>query len=293
MPLGHTRSSVARWAAVTAVVTSVLTSGVVSTITKETPDGASVGVPISRWTTSSGANASSTGTTVAYIDEQGNWVSSGSYTTQSTKNCDSLDTTASGMIVCGTDAGATAIEQLDADSRYVNTSGDTMTGSLTVHGTVSGSTISGTLLHGYNGIFENDVTVRGTLSGAFITPRIVQFQATASGTALAVGSGTISYTVPRTLNGYNLTEVHVRVDNVGVTGTSKFQIYNITDGTTVLSTPASIDTVETSTATAATPYVINTANDDVNENEVLLFGRPTVHSTAAQGEFWTLRFEKP
>lgn len=60
------------------------------------------------------------------------------------RNCDSIDTDANGVLSCGTDDGGVGgggMEQSDGDLRYVNTAGDTMTGSLNVRGTLSGMTL--------------------------------------------------------------------------------------------------------------------------------------------------------
>jgi len=55
-----------------------------------------------------------------------------SLTVSGLQNCDTIDTDANGNLVCGTDGGG--ISQSNADNRYVNTAGDTMTGALTING---------------------------------------------------------------------------------------------------------------------------------------------------------------
>lgn len=58
------------------------------------------------------------------------------------QNCDTIDTDANGRMTCGTDTGgASGLSQSDGDARYVNTAGDTMTGSLKVRGNLSGTTL--------------------------------------------------------------------------------------------------------------------------------------------------------
>lgn len=60
-------------------------------------------------------------------------LSGSSLTVSGLQNCDTIDTDASGTLVCGTDAtgvGGGGITQAAADVRYVNITGDTMTGDL-------------------------------------------------------------------------------------------------------------------------------------------------------------------
>lgn len=67
-------------------------------------------------------------------------VSGSTLTVSSLKNCDTIDTNAAGVLSCGTDASGaggsnwsnTGSLQNRFDGRYVNTSGDTMTGALTI-----------------------------------------------------------------------------------------------------------------------------------------------------------------
>lgn len=73
-------------------------------------------------------------------------------------NCDTIDTDANGVLVCGTDAGAGGgITMADGDARYVRSSGDTMTGALIVQNGNTHTPTSSPLLN-----------VRGTLSGALL-----------------------------------------------------------------------------------------------------------------------------
>ena len=61
--------------------------------------------------------------------EVGSNMSGASLTVSSLRSCDTIDTDASGNLTCGTDDGGS---QAASDARYVNQSGDTMTGSLTI-----------------------------------------------------------------------------------------------------------------------------------------------------------------
>jgi hypothetical protein len=85
------------------------------------------------------------------------------------KSCDTIDTNAQGQLVCGTDASGsgdwsgTGALQTAFDNRYVNQSGDTMTGALTIdvagEGTLALS-ISGALIFNESGL-NNDARFEG------------------------------------------------------------------------------------------------------------------------------------
>jgi len=80
------------------------------------------------------------------------------------KSCDTIDTDANGLLACGTDDGG-GLTQADADARYVNQSGDTMTGALTINNEGS----------------EPSLNVKGTASGDIIH---AQIELTSSGTLI-------------------------------------------------------------------------------------------------------------
>ncbi len=85
------------------------------------------------------------------------------------KNCDSIDTDANGRLICGTDnAVGVGLSQLSGDARYVNVSGDTMTGALTINVTGGNintlglkivNTFSGAIIHA-----ETSLSSSGTLA---------------------------------------------------------------------------------------------------------------------------------
>ena len=283
MPISHRRASVARWATSVLVSTVVLSAGVTAiyrtligndtaAIQIHAPNVAGSATGVLVWeATSSGSTTQSGSATVRGT------ISGAALSVSALQSCDTIDSNAAGVLSCGTDDGAGALTYADAQSYFVDDGGDTMTGSLTVHGTVSGSILSGK-----------------TLEVQQVNPTYLPFQITLSGTALAVSSGTVAFTVPPALNGFNICDAVYQTDNAGITGTTDLQLYNITDGTHVYSVPFSIDSLENTTATAATPGTINTANDDVNTDEVLLFGVAEIHSgTAAQGLKGYLKFCLP
>lgn len=80
-------------------------------------------------------------------DGLGNFTASGFIASERITNCNTIDSTSTGMLICGTDGGggggvnSGGVLQL-GDARYVNTSGDTMTGTLNVRATISGSIVA-------------------------------------------------------------------------------------------------------------------------------------------------------
>lgn len=125
-----------------------------------------------------------------------------------------------------------------------------------------------------------------TWSGTVIAP----------GTSMTTGDGKAYIPVPVALNGMNITAVQADVTTAGTTGTAAIQIARIRAGTPVdvLSTALSIDTTEVSSATAATPAVINTSNDDLATGDQLRVDVDTIHSgTAAQGLLISITAQLP
>ena len=107
----------------------------------------------------------------------------------------------------------------------------------------------------------------------------------------AVGDGAGYFHIPPDLNGMSLTYVHAKVITAGTTGTTDIQIANDTQAVDMLSTKLTIDSSETGTDTAATPAVINAANDDVVTNDLIRIDVDAVSTTAAKGLLITLGFE--
>jgi hypothetical protein len=92
--------------------------------------------------------------------------------------------------------------------------------------------------------------------------------------------------IPSSLNGGIITAVHAQVKTAGSGGLSSWQLVKTGAGTgavNVLSTELSIDTDETSSDTAATPPVINTANDDLVTGDRLSLKGTAVGTTPAKG----------
>lgn len=109
----------------------------------------------------------------------------------------------------------------------------------------------------------------------------------------ATGDGKAYMTVPDAYAGMNLVAVHGRVITAGTTGTLDVQINNVTQAADMLTTKLTIDSAETGSGTAATPAVIDTANDDVAAYDLLRIDVDAVHTTPAIGLIITLEFQLP
>jgi len=100
--------------------------------------------------------------------------------------------------------------------------------------------------------------------------------------SMALGNGN----VPKERCSY----CHAEVITAGTTGTLEIQIHNVTKAVDMLSTTLQIDSGETGSDTAATPYVIDTNNDDIAENDLLRIDIDAVQTTPPEGLIVTLGF---
>ena len=103
-----------------------------------------------------------------------------------------------------------------------------------------------------------------------------------------VGNGISAITIPVGLNGLVLSAVAgdlgAHVYTAGVTGTTDIMIHNLTAGVDMLTTPITIDSGETDSATAAAAPVVDTDNNSVATATVLRFDIDAISSgTAANG----------
>lgn len=121
----------------------------------------------------------------------------------------------------------------------------------------------------------------------------VQFRSADFTSDLATGDGADYLHIPDALNGMNLVYVHARVITAGTTGTTDFQIANVTDAVDMLSTKLTIDSGETGSNTAATAAVIDTTKDDVATNDLLRLDIDALSTTKPKGYVVTLGFRKP
>lgn len=131
------------------------------------------------------------------------------------------------------------------------------------------------------------------LAGSNFGEKSVSIQVTAGTTNTATGDGQAYIVIPSSVAGMDLVEVSATVITAGTTGTTDIQIRNKTDSVDMLSTKMTIDSTETSTATAATPAVIDTTKDDVTTGDVLAVDVDAVSTTPAQGLVVTLVFRLP
>jgi hypothetical protein len=148
-------------------------------------------------------------------------------------------------------------------------------------------------------------TTTGTDTGRTITPdalahssygkRCVQIQVVEGATDVATGDGqgNFRFFVPPELNGWNLVDAQVAHVTAGTTGTSDYQIRNVTDSVDMLSTKITVDSTEKTSYTAATPAVIDLTKDDVATGDELAFDCDAVSSTAPKGLTFLLSFQLP
>lgn len=111
--------------------------------------------------------------------------------------------------------------------------------------------------------------------------------------AVGDGAGDIFWRVPARLNGYDLVGVAACVQTAGTTGTMDIQVRNVTQAADMLSTKITIDSGELDSKDAATPAVIDAANDDVATGDQIRIDVDAVHTTPAKGLLVELTFHKP
>ena len=145
------------------------------------------------------------------------------------------------------------------------------------------------------GASDGDSLVYNNATSVFESKRprkTVQVAPVEWSTDVATGNGQHYFVIDSTIGGMDLVAVHAEVITAGTTGTTDIQIHNVTQATDMLSTKITIDSGETGSDTAATPPVIDTANDDVAQYDVIRIDVDAVSSTAPQGLIVTLEFEE-
>ena len=115
----------------------------------------------------------------------------------------------------------------------------------------------------------------------------------ATDTATGDGAGDVFVRIPAVMNGWNLVAVAAQVQTAGTTNTTDVQVHNVTQAADMLSTVMTIDSTETDTSTAATPAVIDAANDDVATADSIRIDVDAVSTTAAKGLYVELTFQLP
>jgi hypothetical protein len=101
-------------------------------------------------------------------------------------------------------------------------------------------------------------------AGSNYGKRVIQILVTdPNGSALTTGDGKAYFRINSVMNGWNIVAVAAHVTTASSSGIPTIQFHNVTDTVDLLSTLLTIDANEKDSSTAATPAVINTANDDV------------------------------
>ena len=135
------------------------------------------------------------------------------------------------------------------------------------------------------------------LAGSYAGTKEVQFEfggAIGDVTNVATGDSQKKFRVPASMDGMNLVGVHAEVETAGITGTMDIQIRNATQATDMLTTKLTIDSTESGSDTAATPAVIDAANDDVVENDIIYIDVDAIQTTPAKAPVTvTLTFRLP
>lgn len=110
-------------------------------------------------------------------------------------------------------------------------------------------------------------------------------------TDTATGDGKLYFPIPDGVGGMNLVGCHAYVVTAGTTNTTDIQINNVTQAVDMLTTKITIDSGETSSRTAATAPVIDTANDDVADGDIIRIDVDAVSTTPAKGLMLELVFQ--
>jgi hypothetical protein len=135
------------------------------------------------------------------------------------------------------------------------------------------------------GTEDNKYITPDALAGSNFGTKTVQQYCVEWGTELAVKDGVGYIEIPAELNGMNLISARARVGTAGTTNASTFDIYNVTDSTSMLSSAISI----ASGATSGTGTV-DTDHDDVATGDIIRIDVDTLSTTKPKGLIITLAF---
>ena len=137
-----------------------------------------------------------------------------------------------------------------------------------------------------NGGTDNDKYITpDALAGSNAFTKTVQQYCVEWGTELAVEDGVGYIEIPAECNGMNLISARARVGTAGVTGNTTFDIYNVTDSHSMLSSAISI----ASGATSGTGTV-DTDHDDVATGDIIRIDCDGISTTPPKGLIVTLAF---
>lgn len=109
------------------------------------------------------------------------------------------------------------------------------------------------------------------------------------------GAGGVFFRVPVWMNGFNITAVAAAHGTAGSgAGTTTIQLRNVTQAADILSTRITIESTETDSSTAATPAVINGAQDDLTTGDLIRVDIDAIPgSTAPAGLIVSITAERP
>lgn len=96
-----------------------------------------------------------------------------------------------------------------------------------------------------------------------------------------VGDGIARIVLPSNFEGLSLKSIGGHVYTTATGSTTNIQVHNESKGQDMLSTLLTIDAGENDSSTAATPAVINTSTDNVNDGNVIRFDIDQIGSTTA------------
>jgi len=138
------------------------------------------------------------------------------------------------------------------------------------------------------GTDETKYITPDALAGSNFGTKPVQQYCVEWATELAVADGVGYIEIPPECNGMNLISARARVGTAGTTNASTFDVYNVTDSHSMLSSAISIDSAATSgTGTVDTSY------DDVATGDVIRIDCDTLSTTKPHGLIISLAFRLP
>jgi len=131
------------------------------------------------------------------------------------------------------------------------------------------------------------------LAGSYVGTARVVISVTPDNIDVVTGDNQARTYIPTSVGGMNLVGVHAYVVTAGTTNTTDVQIHNLTQAADMLSTVSTIDSGETSSRTAATPAVIDTANDDVAAGDIIRIDIDAASTVSPEGLYIELEFRLP
>jgi hypothetical protein len=138
------------------------------------------------------------------------------------------------------------------------------------------------------GTDETKYITPDALAGSNAFTKTVQQYCVEWGTELAVEEGVGYIEIPPECNGMNLISARARVGTAGTTNASTFDIYNVTDSHSMLSSAITI-----ASGTTSGTGTVDTAHDDVATGDIIRIDCDTLSTTKPKGLIVTLVFRLP